>query len=473
MCGEKSGFCQRSILHLGSPPRMRGKAIVIQRVDRLGGITPACAGKRTPLLTPRSVTWDHPRVCGEKPESGRWGEQDAGSPPRMRGKAPRFLIAKGLFRITPAYAGKSVKVNEPDCLPRDHPRVCGEKTSSNVPERKNPGSPPRMQGKGCPLLFRYYFIGITPACAGKSYSPPQGSKRQGDHPRVCGEKKDNPDEWSEVQGSPPRVRGKEEMLYQGRHSSGITPACAGKRDKAGLPFVPVRDHPRVCGEKSGRVRPWRKHKGSPPRVRGKGVRSTCIPALTRITPACAGKRRNAIPRAAFFRDHPRVCGEKSVQSSAVWCIPGSPPRMRGKARYIAASVALFWDHPRVCGEKKKMNMRKDKRMGSPPRMRGKADYTPVVDVRVRITPAYAGKSDNFVVALSDFGDHPRVCGEKCSATGSGLAVSGSPPRMRGKVPVVSSVSVQFGITPAYAGKRSFAIVLSSDYWDHPRVCGEK
>ena len=120
-----------------------------------------------------------------------------------------------------------------------------------------------------------------------------------------------------------------------------------------------------------------------------------------------------------------------------------------------------------------MNMRKDKRMGSPPRMRGKADYTPVVDVRVRITPAYAGKSDNFVAALSDFGDHPRVCGEKCSATGSGLAVSGSPPRMRGKVPVVSSVSVQFGITPAYAGKRSFAIVLSSDYWDHPRVCGEK
>ena len=412
MCGEKSGFCQRSILHLGSPPRMRGKAIVIQRVDRLGGITPACAGKRTPLLTPRSVTWDHPRVCGEKPESGRWGEQDAGSPPRMRGKAPRFLIAKGLFRITPAYAGKSVKVNEPDCLPRDHPRVCGEKTSSNVPERKNPGSPPRVRGKG--------YTGSAARPAGR-----------------------------------------------------ITPACAGKRDKAGLPFVPVRDHPRVCGEKSGRVRPWRKHKGSPPRVRGKGVRSTCIPALTRITPACAGKRRNAIPRAAFFRDHPRVCGEKSVQSSAVWCIPGSPPRMRGKARYIAASVALFWDHPRVCGEKKKMNMRKDKRMGSPPRMRGKADYTPVVDVRVRITPAYAGKSDNFVAALSDFGDHPRVCGEKCSATGSGLAVSGSPPRMRGKVPVVSSVSVQFGITPAYAGKRSFAIVLSSDYWDHPRVCGEK
>ena len=167
-------------------------------------------------------------------------------------------------------------------------------------------------------------------------------------------------------------------------------------------------------------------------MRGKEGQPGRVERGTGITPACAGKRRNAIPRAAFFRDHPRVCGEKSVQSSAVWCIPGSPPRMRGKARYIAASVALFWDHPRVCGEKKKMNMRKDKRMGSPPRMRGKADYTPVVDVRVRITPAYAGKSDNFVAALSDFGDHPRVCGEKCPWYLPFRSSSGSPPRMRGK-----------------------------------------
>ena len=258
MCGEKSGFCQRSILHLGSPPRMRGKAIVIQRVDRLGGITPACAGKRTPLLTPRSVTWDHPRVCGEKPESGRWGEQDAGSPPRMRGKAPRFLIAKGLFRITPAYAGKSVKVNEPDCLPRDHPRVCGEKTSSNVPERKNPGSPPRMQGKGCPLLFRYYFIGITPACAGKSYSPPQGSKRQGDHPRVCGEKSVQSSAVWCIPGSPPRMRGKARYIAAS--------------------VALFWDHPRVCGEKASQTLLPTEAQGSPPRMRGKAILPSLAPA---------------------------------------------------------------------------------------------------------------------------------------------------------------------------------------------------
>ena len=162
-----------------------------------------------------------------------------------------------------------------------------------------------------------------------------------------------------------------------------------------------------------------------------------------------------------------------MQSSAVWCIPGSPPRMRGKARYIAASVALFWDHPRVCGEKKKMNMRKDKRMGSPPRMRGKADYTPVVDVRVRITPAYAGKSDNFVAALSDFGDHPRVCGEKPDAPSLCVAPLGSPPRMRGKVAAISAYNAAPGITPAYAGKSTLHRDDAPLSWDHPRVCGEK
>ena len=314
MCGEKSGFCQRSILHLGSPPRMRGKAIVIQRVDRLGGITPACAGKRTPLLTPRSVTWDHPRVCGEKPESGRWGEQDAGSPPRMRGKAPRFLIAKGLFRITPAYAGKSVKVNEPDCLPRDHPRVCGEKTSSNVPERKNPGSPPRMQGKGCPLLFRYYFIGITPACAGKSSWCGSHPPASGDHPRVCGEKVIQVVPPAPQVGSPPRVRGKVTPHHRVANDRGITPACAGKRRTTRTSGARYRDYPRVCGEKKkcytkGGILP-----GSPPRVRGKGIKRGCHSYQCGITPACAGKRAGACARGASTKDHPRVCGEKE-------CVP--------------------------------------------------------------------------------------------------------------------------------------------------------
>ena len=177
----------------------------------------------------RTGTRDHPRVCGEKPESGRWGEQDAGSPPRMRGKAPRFLIAKGLFRITPAYAGKSVKVNEPDCLPRDHPRVCGEKRLRAAPSHPITGSPPRMRGKVPQPGVEGCRLGITPAYAGKSTTAGRGRMPSRDHPRVCGEKPDCRMPYSCARGSPPRVRGKDFFKRPGKEEPGITPAYAGKR----------------------------------------------------------------------------------------------------------------------------------------------------------------------------------------------------------------------------------------------------
>ena len=71
----------------------------------------------------------------------------------------------------------------------------------------------------------------------------------------------------------------------------------------------------------------------------------------------------------------------------------------------------------------------------------------------RITPAYAGKRDYRMKPNRVSGDHPRVCGEKPQDyTGYKLAV-GSPPRMRGKGQATREIVVEFGITPAYAGKR--------------------
>ena len=168
---------------------------------------------------------------------------------------------------------------------------------------------------------------------------------------MCGEKKDNPDEWSEVQGSPPRVRGKEEMLYQGRHSSGITPACAGKRDKAGLPFVPVRDHPRVCGEKKKSYTKGGILPGSPPRVRGKDAPTGISSASARITPACAGKSQQGNRLMSWVWDHPRVCGEKRWKRRTSSCMAGSPPRVRGKARRGACSGLPGWITPACAGKR--------------------------------------------------------------------------------------------------------------------------
>ena len=50
----------------GSPPRARGRVLLLGRRFVVPGITPACAGKRVPVPTPMQPKGDHPRVRGEE-----------------------------------------------------------------------------------------------------------------------------------------------------------------------------------------------------------------------------------------------------------------------------------------------------------------------------------------------------------------------------------------------------------------------
>ena len=91
---------------------------------------------------------------------------------------------------------------------------------------------------------------------------------------------------------------------------------------------------------------------------------------------------------------------------------GITPAYAGKSWLFAISAGLFWDHPRVCGEKFEGTEEELADLGSPPRMRGK-DHTAIErNTSDRITPAYAGKSQEIKNNISRYGDHPRVCGEK-------------------------------------------------------------
>ena len=93
----------------GSPPRMRGKVLNVINGVRAKRITPAYAGKSVRPRLLQMPTWDHPRVCGEKALASGTTTIWWGSPPRMRGKVSDGEIAKGKVRITPAYAGKRLK----------------------------------------------------------------------------------------------------------------------------------------------------------------------------------------------------------------------------------------------------------------------------------------------------------------------------------------------------------------------------
>ena len=128
----------------------------------------------------------------------------------MRGKETPARAAGWTERITPAYAGKSKKLQFYRIRQRDHPRLCGEKATRRRRKVKKIGSPPPMRGKGFSKNCGHVEMGITPAYAGKSSNRRTGCGICWDHPRLCGEK----------------------LLQCGicGRKVGITPAYAGKRN---------------------------------------------------------------------------------------------------------------------------------------------------------------------------------------------------------------------------------------------------
>ena len=106
-------------------------------------------------------------------------------------------------------------------------------------------------------------------------------------------------------------------------------------------------------------------------------------------------------------------------------------------------------------------------------MRGKAFLDVMLGERVRITPAYAGKSLSKELYRAQSEDHPCICGEKAAVLNSLAPLLGSPLHMRGKDIVSSETQLERRITPAYAGKRGTNNAWRKHKEDHPCICGEK
>ena len=172
-----------------------------------------------------------------------------------------------------------------------------------------------MRGKDSCVSVNDFAHRITPAYAGKSCTSSHVSRLLGDHPRVCGEKCRRYRLFLLPLGSPPRMRGKGPLCHAPCIGPRITPAYAGKSRSKPYRLSVERDHPRVCGEKSGGVQRMNKLVGSPPRMRGKVLLYLRIFAVGGITPAYAGKRYGVRRGDGISGDHPRVCGEKAILSA--------------------------------------------------------------------------------------------------------------------------------------------------------------
>ena len=111
--------------------------------------------------------------------------------------------------------------------------------------------------------------------------------------------------------------------------------------------------------------------------------------------------------------------------------------------------------------------------GSPPRGRGKVPAARYADFHPGITPAWAGKRGYALKRAVCTEDHPRVGGEKEPYSVFRLSQQGSPPHGRGKDGKFIRINESTGITPAQAGKSILSVQRDCPLGDHPRVGGEK
>ena len=321
----------RNMTQKGSPPPMRGKEYrrYLRRNER--GITPAYAGKRAVSGISLALTWDHPRLCGEKGYSSLTYDGHQGSPPPMRGKAVPVGHFCVVTRITPAYAGKSAVFRRIPPSFQDHPRLCGEKALAIPGNVLLLGSPPPMRGKVWQVFDTLDDSRITPAYAGKSFAGNFAAEHWQDHPRLCGEKEQRVARISVMSGSPPPMRGKAAEGKYFFECTRITPAYAGKRRYfLSLPAY-RRDHPRLCGEKADTQISGKTVEGSPPPMRGKALKTSPVQLSPGITPAYAGKSEKARNCVVFTGDHPRLCGEKIRMHEGKLAMDRITPAYAGKS----------------------------------------------------------------------------------------------------------------------------------------------
>ena len=171
--------------------------------------------------------WDHPRVCGEHTTTGLMLSYLSGSSPRMRGAHFKDVPHGDYEGIIPAYAGSTSSTSWRSTTIRDHPRVCGEHVPASSVDVWSMGSSPRMRGALDTRLGAVSQVGIIPAYAGSTIL----------RPPLCA-------------------------------MCGIIPAYAGSTVSKSGDNRLDRDHPRVCGEHTFFQAPPGVKIGSSPRMRG-------------------------------------------------------------------------------------------------------------------------------------------------------------------------------------------------------------
>ena len=377
-----------------------------------------------------------------------------GSSPLTRGKPTTPEAGRQWPRLIPAHAGKTGRALRRRRCPQAHPRSRGENGQPPTAARPiygsspltrgkrshlagagcSPPAHPRSRGENAPILTQLVSaLRLIPAHAGKTRSMTRQGTSSPAHPRSRGENHFEYAAPETVKGSSPLTRGKHQPADLGCERPRLIPAHAGKTDACRANLRGPWAHPRSRGENAGVGAALMLAPGSSPLTRGKHAGSLDRLAGERLIPAHAGKTPSCGSTCGRMGAHPRSRGENDLPRERFVRVDGSSPLTRGKRR----------------------------------------TYQPA-DLRHRLIPAHAGKTDGGQVVGLHIRAHPRSRGENINAVAGGNAETGSSPLTRGKPARRWTGRTSGRLIPAHAGKTiSDGVRWSGEYGSSPLTRGKR
>ena len=175
LAGNISGRRRPATHGRGSSPRLRGTYPIRAGRRAHMGIIPALAGNICASRSFALARSDHPRACGEHEFLVLFGELLEGSSPRLRGTYHRLENRRQQHGIIPALAGNINNPTRLKTLSWDHPRACGEHCRDCGCGAHCVGSSPRLRGTSRQLAEHQARPGIIPALAGNIISQTQSA----------------------------------------------------------------------------------------------------------------------------------------------------------------------------------------------------------------------------------------------------------------------------------------------------------
>ena len=170
--------------------------------------------------------------------------------------------------------------------------------------------------------------------------------------------------------------------------------------------------------------------------------------------------------------HPRGCGEHGENNNPDGAARGSSPRARGTRRGRRRRQRRAAVHPRERGEHGMPWERSHTDRGSSPRARGTRDEAAPGLPGTRFIPTSAGNTFRPTTRNTAGPVHPRERGEHPGPVPVPPSITGSSPRARGTLRLLTIFCTRPRFIPASAGNTSVPTSKTAAWSVHPRERGE-